>query len=98
APTATNLSAGAITISGGKRAVQLMAPPIGAAYASVNDSMGTLWNGGEALFVSASGGDVPPFSGTVVAPPPVRVSSPAPSTGGSATPIVRAQGLSFSWA
>lgn len=57
-----NHSAGTITVSGGTHPVTLVP-----AY-DYQESPMSLWNGGETLRFDATGGDIPAFSGTLVAP------------------------------
>jgi hypothetical protein len=97
--TAANLSpsvseqAGTINISGGLAPVALQ---LNANRQYVWTANAALWNGGETLTASSTGGVVPAFSQTVVAPGAVNVTSPA-CDGSSCGTIDCAQDLPVSW-
>ncbi len=84
AAATSNPNAGTITVMGGTQAVTLTPGSDG----SYTDATGTtaLWNGGETLTISASGGMVPAFMGSVQAPAPVTVNQ----LGGAAWPAATA--------
>jgi hypothetical protein len=64
-------NAGTLTLTGGMQTVTLTPGTDG----SYSDASGTtaLWNGGETLTITASGGTVPAFSGSLRAPTPITV-------------------------
>ncbi len=94
--TTTLPTAGTVSISGGKRAASI-SPKTDGTYPTDSDNMKPLYAGGETLTISATGGTVPAFSGTVVAPARVRVTSPAVPAAGSSLAISRSSALSFAW-
>ncbi len=95
APTANN-NAGIITITGGAVGTSTLTPN-GDTYTPV--MMNTLyWNAPVTLSVSASGGDVPAFAGSVGAPALITVTSPAlPDMLGPPTTQSKSSDLTFSW-
>ncbi len=87
-------TAGSITVGGLVEPVTL-SPGSDGLYAPYSNAMQALWNGGDALRVSASGGDVAAFSTTLTAPEQIVVSAPTPSAG--ALIVSRATDLQATW-
>jgi hypothetical protein len=90
----TGASAGAIVVSGGASAVRLV--PSGGSYAAVT-AQTKLWNGGEALTITADGAEVPAFTLRATAPSFVTVTTPVfPAAGGSVV-VARSRAFAVSW-
>ena len=87
-------SAGTLSVTGG--AMPLMQSPDGSGAYPIVRVSSPLWAGGESLSVSASGGEVPPFATTLIAPGEMTVTSPAWPAGGPTT-IARADDLALAW-
>jgi hypothetical protein len=69
------IHAGTIVATDGSSPLATLAPAdAGAAYATASSQV---WQAGDTLSVTATGGDVDPFSGSVVAPPPIAGLSPS---------------------
>lgn len=91
----TELSAGAVHISGGSQKIDLV--PAGATYNAVSGKT-ALWNGGETLTITADGKDVPAFSTSLTAPSKLTLTAPAlPSTPNGALVITRNADLAATW-
>jgi hypothetical protein len=89
-------TAGEIVISGGSTEIA-MSPDAGGSYA-LSDVPGTLFTGGESLTFVASGGEVPGFSGTIVAPTPLELAEPQlPDSPTTAVTLVRGAPLTVAW-
>jgi hypothetical protein len=87
-------SAGSIHIAGGLYPIALQPPPDNSYRSGLSTT--ALWNGGETLTVSASGGaDVPAFTAQVTAPSEPRITAPAVTAGTFA--LSRAQDLVVTW-
>jgi hypothetical protein len=86
-------NAGAITVTGA-RAPLSFAPTSSGPY-TVYSSASALWVGGNTLTIDAAGGDVPAFKGTLTAPSPVTITSPA-----ATNPVVidRTRDFAVAWA
>ncbi|HZS41750.1 MAG TPA: hypothetical protein VFF06_33205 [Polyangia bacterium] len=63
-PSTARPSAGVVTIAGGSQQV-VLTPQADGTYAPFLDASHGLWTGGEALSVTAAGGDVPGFTDTL---------------------------------
>jgi hypothetical protein len=88
APRTTNLSAGAITITGGMPGTITFSPLSDGSY----DYSGTYsFAAGETLDVSAAGGTVPAFTASVTFPTAITVTAPTTGT------IDRSQDLAIAW-
>ncbi|HEU4405660.1 MAG TPA: hypothetical protein VFS43_10250 [Polyangiaceae bacterium] len=92
------VSAGTVTLVGGDKPITLQ-PEEGTGYYPFYSDIATgLWNGGETLTFAASGGLVPAFQGTLVAPSQVFVTAPAVPAGAPPTfTIDRASDLPVAW-
>ncbi len=88
----TIVGAGSIAVAGGLYPLLLTPGAVGV-YGPEADDGGalTLWHGGETLVVSGSGGAVPPFTGSVVAPMQVTVLTPMPGL------VARGEGFGVQW-
>jgi hypothetical protein len=89
-------SAGTITMRVAGRTV-VLSPSDDHTYPAWQDASAALWSGGEELTIEASGAEVPAFSGTLTAPPPLTVRAPALSQSGAMLSIRRADGLELAW-
>lgn len=89
-------AAGTISVTGG--AMPLMQSPDGSGAYPIVRVSSPLWMtaGGESLSVSATGGEVPAFATTLIAPGEMTVTSPAWPAGGPTT-IARAADLTLAW-
>lgn len=89
----THHSAGTISVSGGPQAISL-APNSDGSY-TTRQATQPLWNGGEMLAISGTGGEVPAFSANLIAPSAAMVS--APSVNPNDLVIDRSKDLSLTW-
>jgi hypothetical protein len=88
-------SAGTVTISGGDLTTQGLSPGTTGTYSTSSATVG--YTEGQTLTISASGSVVPAFGPvSIVAPPPIALSSPAAADGGSVT-ISTASDLTVIW-
>ncbi len=92
--TQAAVSAGTLTLSGGSLPLGLSMAPGGMGTYTYSTS-GAYFTAGETLRVSASGGVVPPFAASVVAPGPVTLTAPAKS--GTTYTIPTASDLALAW-
>lgn len=97
APSNAAPAAGTITVRVAARTVTL-APADDHTYPAFEDPTTAFWSGGETLSIDASGGEVPPFSGTVVAPPSITVTAPDLPPGVGRVLVDRASDLPVTWA
>ncbi len=90
--------AGVITVSGARiPAGTTLVPGADGKYPVLSRSMLDAWSGGEALAVSAAGGNVPAFDGTVSAPAPgIALTAPVLAPPQKAE-VDRSRGLTVSW-
>ncbi len=91
-PSGSGRSAGSITIGdpgGGSLVLDPSAPPVD--YPAQSSTM-LSWQAGDAVSVSASGADVPPFDESVAFPDTTTVSTPT-----ATTPVSRAADLPVAW-
>jgi hypothetical protein len=86
----THHSAGLIQVSGGVS----VAPNADGSY-TTRQSTQPLWNGSETISVAGTGGEVPAFSASLVAPPAAMVS--APNVNPTDLAVDRSKDLAFSW-
>jgi hypothetical protein len=93
-PPPTYQSAGTITVTGAALPATLM--PLGDdTYDVVSTTTQTMFDGGETITASGTGGDVPAFSVSVTAPSRVTLTAPAKPAGSLA--INRGQDFQASW-
>jgi hypothetical protein len=95
----TFLGAGTLTAVGPSSTLTMNPPAPNGEYSG--SLAGALWSGGETIPVAATGGDVPAFTLTPVAPLPLDVSAPVlgpPDDGGTLTlSASRLSDLGFAW-
>lgn len=80
------VGAGDVTVAGGATTLTQMpqSSASGTSYANLT-SMQSLWQGGEAIMVSAAGGEVPAFATALSAPTQVTLTAPAAPASGALT-------------
>lgn len=93
-PVSHVYSAGTMTIAGASAPIVLTFP-INGTYPDFHLT-GVLFTGGESLAVTASGADVPPFAGSVVAPTRATITSPAAPPEETLT-IAQSSDFTFTW-
>lgn len=94
--TPTSVDAGVITITGGKVPVTLT-PNAMSAYPVVSDGANDLFDGGEMITITAAGGTIPAFTGTLLASVGVDVTLPLEPPNKGPLPVDRTSDLVFTW-
>ena len=91
----TDLSAGVVHITGGKKTVDV-APSANKSYSVVTGSE-SLWTGGEMITVTAGGEDVPAFTTSLVAPSTLTMTAPALPSSNGALDVTRSATFAATW-
>lgn len=94
-PDETDLSAGAVRITGGRQTIELL-PSAKGTYSPVTGGE-SLWTGGETLTVTADGKDVPAFTTKLVAPSKLTLTAPTLPAAAAALSVARATPFSATW-